>query len=97
MGRTGDTGDGLTSREIGDVDEGVVEGGEDAGNAEDKLAWRGRSAIANYEFVVSCQLVKRRGAPSATRIDQSETYHREPGGPGRCSPAQDERSSWGPS
>jgi len=25
--------------EIGDVDEGVVEGGEDTGNAEDELAW----------------------------------------------------------
>lgn len=26
-------------REIGDVDEGVVEGGEDTGNAKDELAW----------------------------------------------------------
>lgn len=35
---TGDTGDGLTARQIGDVDEGIVERGEDAGNAEDELA-----------------------------------------------------------
>ena len=35
---TGDTGDGLAAGQIGDVDEGVVEGGEDAGNAEDELA-----------------------------------------------------------
>lgn len=35
---TGDTGDGFAARQIGDVDEGVVERGEDAGNAEDELA-----------------------------------------------------------
>jgi hypothetical protein len=35
---TGDTGDGFTAGQIGDVDEGVVEGGEDTGNAEDELA-----------------------------------------------------------
>lgn len=34
---TGDTGDGFAARQIGDVDEGVVERGEDTGNAEDKL------------------------------------------------------------
>jgi len=34
---TGDTGDGFAARKIGNVDEGVVEGGEDTGNAEDKL------------------------------------------------------------
>jgi hypothetical protein len=35
---TGDTRDGLATRQIGDVDEGVVERGEDAGNAKDELA-----------------------------------------------------------
>jgi hypothetical protein len=35
---TGDTGDGFAARQIGDVDEGVVEGRENAGNAEDELA-----------------------------------------------------------
>lgn len=35
---TGDTRDGFAARQIGDVDEGVVERGEDAGNAEDELA-----------------------------------------------------------
>lgn len=35
---TGDTGDGLAAGQIGDVDEGVVEGRENAGNAEDELA-----------------------------------------------------------
>ena len=34
---TGDTADGLATREIGDVDKGVVEAGEDAGHAEDEL------------------------------------------------------------
>lgn len=35
---TSDTADGLTAGKIGDVDEGIVEGGEDTGNAEDELA-----------------------------------------------------------
>lgn len=35
---TGDTGDGFAAGQIGDVDEGVVERGEDAGNAENELA-----------------------------------------------------------
>lgn len=35
---TGDTGDGFAAGQIGDVDEGVVEGGKDAGNAKDELA-----------------------------------------------------------
>jgi hypothetical protein len=33
-------GGGSDVRKIGDVDEGVVEGGEDTGNAEDELAWK---------------------------------------------------------
>lgn len=36
LGRVGGCSD---VREIGDVDEGVVEGGEDTGNAKDELAW----------------------------------------------------------
>jgi hypothetical protein len=35
---TGDTGDGFAAGQIGDVDEGVVEGSENAGNAENELA-----------------------------------------------------------
>ena len=35
---TGDTGDGFLARQIGDVDEGVVERGEDVSNTKDKLA-----------------------------------------------------------
>ena len=35
---TGDTRDGFAARQIGDMDEGIVERGEDAGNAEDELA-----------------------------------------------------------
>ena len=35
---TGDTRDGFAARQIGDVDEGIVERGEDAGNAKDELA-----------------------------------------------------------
>jgi hypothetical protein len=37
---TGDTGDGFAAGQIGDVDEGVVERRENAGNAEDELALR---------------------------------------------------------
>lgn len=35
---TGDTGDSLATGQIGDVDEGVIEGRENAGNAENELA-----------------------------------------------------------
>jgi hypothetical protein len=35
---TSDTRDGFAARQIGDVDESIVEGGEDSGNAKDKLA-----------------------------------------------------------
>jgi hypothetical protein len=35
---TGDTGDGFAAGQIGNVDESIVEGSEDAGNAEDELA-----------------------------------------------------------
>lgn len=34
----GDTGDGFAATEIGNVDEGIVEGGKDTGNAKDELA-----------------------------------------------------------
>ena len=37
--RTSDTGDGLLARKIGDMDEGVVEGGVDVGNTENELAF----------------------------------------------------------
>jgi len=36
---TGDTADGFAAREIGNVDEGVVKRGEDAGDAENELAF----------------------------------------------------------
>jgi hypothetical protein len=35
---TSHTGDGFAAGQIGDVDEGVIEGGKDAGNAKDELA-----------------------------------------------------------
>lgn len=35
---TGNTADGLTTREIGDVDEGIVEGSKDVGNTKDELS-----------------------------------------------------------
>lgn len=35
---TSHTGDGFAAGEIGDVDEGVIEGSEDTGNAKDELA-----------------------------------------------------------
>jgi hypothetical protein len=37
---TSDTGDSFTAREIGDVDECVVEGSENTGDTEDKLTGR---------------------------------------------------------
>ena len=46
-------------REIGDVDEGVVEGGEDTGNAEDELAWRDMLLARGpgfCNFCVECRL-----------------------------------------
>lgn len=41
---TGDTADGFATTQIGDVDEGIVEGGEDTGNAENELAISGQRA-----------------------------------------------------
>ena len=38
LNRTGDTGDGLLARKIGNVDKGIVEGRENVGDTEDKLA-----------------------------------------------------------
>ena len=35
---TGDTGDGFLARQISDVDKGIVERGEDMGNAENEFA-----------------------------------------------------------
>jgi hypothetical protein len=51
---TGDTGDGFAAGQIGDVDEGVVEGSENAGNAEDELA------LSNCQFVLERLVVKCR-------------------------------------
>ena len=42
----GDAGQSLTAREIGDVDESVVEGGEDVSHAEDVLAFRDLGSVA---------------------------------------------------
>lgn len=39
---------GVRLRKIGDVDEGVVEGGEDTGNAKDELAWDSVSAAGSH-------------------------------------------------
>merc|ERR1719198_2802850 len=36
---TGNTGDGLLSGEIGDVNEGIVEGSEDVGNSENQFSF----------------------------------------------------------
>lgn len=36
---TGDTSNSLTTRQISDMDKGVIEGGENVGNAKDKLAF----------------------------------------------------------
>lgn len=71
----------LDIREIGDMDEGVVEGGEDTGYAEDELACCSRS--------VCC--------PSMSGRKASIAYPRGPGDRAEHSPARRARlSSWGP-
>jgi hypothetical protein len=54
-------------REIGDVDEGVVEGGEDTGNAEDELAWRDILLVRVPGCSNSCAACRYRG----DRVSQS--------------------------
>lgn len=53
---TGDTADGLATGQIGDVDEGVVERGEDTGNTEHQLAWR--EGIASVQWLIFRNRVK---------------------------------------
>ena len=57
---TGDTRDGFAARQIGDVDEGVVERGEDAGNAEDELALTDLGTKLRTQSVWESQLRVRR-------------------------------------
>lgn len=66
--------------EIGDVDEGVVEGGEDTGNAEDELACDGGDNVSGDAL------------SSRARRPGGGTYPRGPGDPRRCSPGRDGRS-----
>lgn len=70
-------------REIGDVDEGVVEGGEDACDAEDELA---------------CTISSVSECPRASLFPYgSMSYHRGPGDQAERSPAhRAQPSSWGP-
>lgn len=49
-----DTGDGFAAGQIGDVDEGVVEGRKDAGNAKDELALRDVN-LRSLEYIVVYQ------------------------------------------
>lgn len=73
--------------EIGDVDEGVVEGGEDTGNAENEFTCQdGGVPLAT---IFSCFNV-----PERQRV-LSSAYPHGPEGRGRCSPEQGGRSSWG--
>lgn len=44
--------------QVGDVNEGVVEGGEDAGNAENELACSMRTLVRNHDRNVEKQLVR---------------------------------------
>ena len=56
---TSNTDNGFLAGHIGDVDEGVVEGGEDTGNAEDELAWRDMLLARGpgfCNFCVECRL-----------------------------------------
>jgi hypothetical protein len=59
---TSDTRDGFAARQIGDVDEGVVERGEDAGNAEDELALTDLGTKLRRQLVLElmCDLQARR-------------------------------------
>lgn len=63
---TGDTGDGFAAGQIGDVDEGVVEGSEDTGNAENKLALLKRS-IRVPTLAPAVQLASRTWGPSCEK------------------------------
>ena len=75
--------------EIGDVDEGVVEGGEDTGNAEDELTCENGGARQFTESLA-------RDAATAG-LDGGSTYPRGPEVRERCSPAQGARSfPWEP-
>lgn len=69
--------------EIGDVDEGVVEGGEDTGNAEDEFTCENGGARQS----------RIRSAQDAALDEPEEsTYPRGPGVRERCSLAQGARS-----
>ena len=75
-------------REIGDVDEGVVEGGEDTGYAEDELACK-----QNCVSVCALALI----SPIALAICGFVTYPRGPGDQAEHSLAHRARpSSWVP-
>ena len=48
--------DGLPAGEVGDVDEGVVEGGEDVGDTEDELAVPDLGAQADLDLLLGLPL-----------------------------------------
>ena len=54
---TGDSGNGFTTGEIGDVDESVVEGGEDVGDTEDELALSNLGTERNGLFLLDLDLL----------------------------------------
>jgi hypothetical protein len=91
---TGDTGDGFAARQIGDVDEGVVEGSEDTGNAEHKLALLKRSIrVPTLSLADSTCLADLRSKllQPLAHVHCRGVQKREPG----CSPAHRARpSSW---
>lgn len=70
--------------EIGDVDESVVEGGEDTGNTEDEFTCE--DGGARQSFILPCAI-----RPS---MEWQQSYPRGPGDPRRCSPGRDGWSSW---
>lgn len=89
----GDTGDGFAARQISDVDEGVVEGGEDAGNAEDELALL-NLLISSPHDRIRDRLASRTWGPSCQMLARCNRLHARWKVPG-CSPAHRARpSSW---
>lgn len=92
---TGDTRDGFATRQIGDVDEGIVEGGEDAGNAEDQLALLNMLIAAFLSRCLRFDLPRGPGVQAVTLlafiIQLRGNSARIPG----CSPGERARpSSW---
>lgn len=69
---TGNTRDGFAARQIGDVDEGVVEGSENSGNTENKLALLKRSIRVPTLALAVFNLPR---GPGVQAVQSVSTFH----------------------